>query len=281
VTDEDTSAGDIAYVQTSERDRGAAPRPRAVSGGTVLLDSPGAGQFSTWQNPHARISDELAAPYGARDYSSGPFDGKRAIDWESEQIVHRPGRRASERFRQSCAELVEPRTCPTRAWDDERSEAVRLVEQRFHIVSNERKPFRIDEIGLGERNDDARNLQQLQDQQMLPCLGHHAFVSGDYEQTEVDSSGADKHAAHEIFVTRNIDDADCADSVEREWSEAEVDGYAAPLLFGKPVGVNAGQRAHQRCFPVIDVARRSDYHAAVQRSCSHTANARSGRSSVK
>jgi hypothetical protein len=38
---------------------------------------------------------------------------------------------------------------------------------------------------------------------------------------------------------------------------------------------------NESCLAVIDVPRGSDYHAADQRSCSHTANARSGLSSLR
>ena len=36
--------------------------------------------------------------------------------------------------------------------------------------------------------------------------------------------------------------------------EAEVDGDAALLLFLQPVGLDAGERAHERALPVIDVS---------------------------
>ena len=74
-----------------------------------------------------------------------------------------------------------------------------------------------------------------------------------------------------VADAKNVDDAYRSDSVEREWSKAEVDGYAAALLLGKPVGVNARQRLDESGLAVIDVAGGSDYHAADQRSCSHTA----------
>ena len=66
-----------------------------------------------------------------------------------------------------------------------------------------------------------------------------------------------------------------------ERREAEIDGDAAPLFFGQAIGVDAGERLYERSLAVIDVAGGADDHAALQRSCSHTANARSGRSSVR
>ena len=49
---------------------------------------------------------------------------------------------------------------------------------------------------------------------MLARLRHHAFVGGDDEQREIDSARSNEHAAHEIFVTGDIDDAHRADAVE-------------------------------------------------------------------
>jgi hypothetical protein len=38
--------------------------------------------------------------------------------------------------------------------------------------------------------------------------------------------------------------------------EAEVDGDAAPLFFFQTVGVDSGQRFHQRCLAMIDMPSR-------------------------
>ena len=116
---------------------------------------------------------------------------------------------------------------------------------------------------------------------MLARLRHHALVRGDDEQAKVDSTRSHEHAPHEVLVARNVDHADGADPGEIERREAEIDRYAATLFFGQAVGVDTGQRLDERGLAVIDVARGADDHAALQRSCSHTANARSGRSSVR
>ena len=84
---------------------------------------------------------------------------------------------------------------------------------------------------------------------MLARLRHHALVGGDDEQREVDAGRAGDHRAHERLVARDVDDADRADAVERERREAELDRDAAPLLLGQPIGVDAGERAHERVLP--------------------------------
>jgi hypothetical protein len=40
--------------------------------------------------------------------------------------------------------------------------------------------------------------------------------------------------------------------------EADVDGDAAPLFFLEPVGIDAGQRLHQRRLTMIDMPRGTD-----------------------
>jgi hypothetical protein len=112
-------------------------------------------------------------------------------------------------------------------------------------------------------------------------LRHDAFVGGNHEQAEVDSGSSDEHAAHKIFVAWNIDDTNGPGAVERQRSESEVDGDATALFLGKSVCVNARQRSNKRRFAVVNVPRGSDDHAADQRSCSQTAKARSGRSSLR
>ena len=47
-------------------------------------------------------------------------------------------------------------------------------------------------------------------------------------------------------------------SGQREVGEAELDGDAAAPLLGQPVGVDAGERLHQRRLAVVDVAGGAD-----------------------
>ena len=153
-----------------------------------------------------------------------------------------------------------------------------------HVLLDEREPFVVDEIGFRERDDAAAHAEQLEDREVLARLRHHAFVGGDDDKREIDARRAGDHRAHECFVTRNVDDADRADAVERERREAELDRDAAPLLFGQPIGVDAGERANERRLAVIDVPGGAEDHARApgpSRRCSQTSNARSGRSSAR
>src|SRR5687767_6880926 len=116
---------------------------------------------------------------------------------------------------------------------------------------------------------------------MLPRLRHHPFIGGDHQESNVDAARADEHAAHEILMARNVDESNGADSLERQRGETEIDCNSAALLLGQTIGVDSRERLHQRRFTVIDMARSADDHAALHRSCSQTAKARSGRSSVR
>ena len=54
------------------------------------------------------------------------------------------------------------------------------------------------------------DLEQLADLQVLPGLGHDAFVRGDDQGHQVHAGGAGHHVAHEALVARDVDDAQVA-----------------------------------------------------------------------
>src|SRR5689334_7040335 len=114
---------------------------------------------------------------------------------------------------------------------------------------------------------------------MLDGLRHHTLVGSDDEKTQVNAAGTDDHAADEILVTRHIDDADSSDTIQLERREAEVDRDTTSFLFRQSICIDARESFDERRFAVVDMTGRADYHAALQRSCSQTANARNGRSS--
>ena len=117
-------------------------------------------------------------------------------------------------------------------------------------------------VGLSDHGDAVRDSEQLADGQMLHRLRHDALVGRDDEHDCRHATGAGEHVADEVAVPGNVDEADAERrSVRRlrfKGSESEVDGDAAALLFGKPIGVNAGQGANQRRLAVVDMAGGSD-----------------------
>src|SRR5437667_12777337 len=116
---------------------------------------------------------------------------------------------------------------------------------------------------------------------MLASLRHHSLVGRYDEKTEIDSAGANYHATDKVFVAGDIHHSNGADSLERKRCKSEVDRDAPTFLFGQAIGIDAGQGLDQSSLTMIDMARRADDHAALQRSCSQTANARRGRSSAR
>ena len=101
-------------------------------------------------------------------------------------------------------------------------------------------------------------------------------------EREVDARRAGDHRAHERLVAGHVDDADVPDAVEHERREAEVDRDAAALLLGQAVGVDAGERAHERGLAVIDVARGAEDHgvAALTSAASSQSSMRAQRPAV-
>ena len=82
---------------------------------------------------------------------------------------------------------------------------------------------------------------------------HDALVGGDDEQHQVDPGGTGHHGAHQPLVPRDVDDAEPAARRQVERREAEFDRDAAGLLLRQTVGVDTGERSHQRGLAVIDV----------------------------
>ena len=96
---------------------------------------------------------------------------------------------------------------------------------------------------------------------VLARLRHDAIVERHHEQRGIDAAGAGQHRVHEALVARDVDEAQRA--VRRVGvGVAEIDGDAAPLLLGQAIGVDAGQRLHQRGLAVVDVAGCADDHGA-------------------
>ena len=92
---------------------------------------------------------------------------------------------------------------------------------------------------------------------MFARLRHDALIGGDDEQGQVDAAHAGEHVFDEVAVAGHIDNADLL-IAQRQPGEAEVDRHLARLFLGQAVGVNARQGAHQRRFPMIDMAGGAD-----------------------
>src|SRR5690606_4864593 len=133
-------------------------------------------------------------------------------------------------------------------------------EQPSHRVAHFAHPGFVHPVDFVDRDDTARDVEQIEDLQVLDGLRHDAVVGGDYEQGEVDAAYAGQHVAHESLMAGNVDEADQTRPRHVDVGETEVDRDAAAFLFRQPIGVDAGQRLHQQGFAVVDMACGSDDH---------------------
>src|SRR5205814_3715028 len=107
--------------------------------------------------------------------------------------------------------------------------------------------------------DAAPHAEQLDDGEMLLRLRHDAFVGGDDEQGDVDPGRAGEHILDECLMAGNVDDARLDSAGQWERSKTEINGDAAALLFFPPIGINPGERLHQRGLAVVNMSRGTDY----------------------
>ena len=95
---------------------------------------------------------------------------------------------------------------------------------------------------------------------VTPTWQREASLEGDVvRHRAVEPGTRDEDAGTIAILTGDFLFARAADL---EVGEAQVDRDAARLLLGQAVGVDAGQRAHQRRLAVVDVARGADDHAS-------------------
>jgi len=99
----------------------------------------------------------------------------------------------------------------------------------------------------------------LQDLYVLARLRHHAVVECHHQQYGVDATGPGKHGVDEALVSGNIHEAERV-SV----GIAEVDGDAAALFLGQPIGVDPGERFHQGGLAVVDMTGGAYDHAGIE-----------------
>ncbi len=93
---------------------------------------------------------------------------------------------------------------------------------------------------------------------MLARLRHHARVRCDDEKNQIDSARARKHIFNKFFVSRNVNKPD-SHITQIKFGKADVNRNAAQFLFGKTVGVNAGQSLDERSFSVVNMSCRANY----------------------
>src|ERR1700681_927021 len=95
---------------------------------------------------------------------------------------------------------------------------------------------------------------------MLQRLWHHAVVSRDHQQREIDPTSPSDHGVHQPLVAGAVDIPQHGAVIEPRVRVTEFDGDAARLFFRLAIGIDASQRAYQRGLAVIDVPGGADDH---------------------
>ncbi len=252
------AALDLLALDAVQRDGGALAGARLLDGLPVHLHAPHAhGQVLRLQLERVAGAD-AAAPQRAGHHGAEALDGEDAIHGQARGLVGGAQGQARELRVHRREQLGGAGAGHGRELDHGRGGEGRAGEQRGDVAPDLLDPGGLDQIALGEHDDTARHAEQPHDGEVLAGLGHHALVGGDDEQHQVHAAHAGEHVLDEALVPGHVHDAEVHAAGRDERREAEVDGDAALLLFGQPVGVHAGQAAHERGLAVVDVAGGAD-----------------------
>ena len=115
-----------------------------------------------------------------------------------------------------------------------------------------------DQIDPRDDDEQLRDTQRLEHGGMFQRLGLDALIGGDDQQPDVDRRNAGQQVGDVALVPWCIDHGEDV-LVVLQCGESEVHRDSASLLLGMLIGIDAGQRPHQRCLAVIDVPGYTDY----------------------
>src|SRR5437667_8166998 len=167
------------------------------------------------------------------------------------------------RHAQRSFQLVNPLARARTDGDDGRVFEKRSGNQAFGLRAHQLQQIFFDQILFGDDDHTLAHAKQPADIEMLARLWHHALVGGDDQSNDIDTVRTGQHVFDEALVPRHVHKA-YAHVAEIQIGKAYVDGDPAPLLFRQTVGIDAGQRAHQRRLAVIDVTRGANDYGSGQ-----------------
>ena len=137
-----------------------------------------------------------------------------------------------------------------------------LQKAALHLVAdillNGLHPLGVGQVALGQHDDAVFHVQQGENVQVLPGLGHKALIRGDDQQHHVDAGGAHEHVVDQPLVSGHVHNAGPLAVGQRQLGKADLNRDAALLLFLQPVRVHAGQGLGQAGLAVIHMAGGSD-----------------------
>ena len=128
--------------------------------------------------------------------------------------------------------------------------------RRPDLARDRRQPLGPDEVGLRQGDETAFDAEQIDDRQMLERLRLDPVIGGDCEQGEINPACARHHGVHKALMARHVDETDHSPALDRQISEAEIDGDASRLFLLQPIAVDPGQRFDQCGLAMVDMAAR-------------------------
>ena len=137
------------------------------------------------------------------------------------------------------------------------------MQQRLDLAGDGGDAIRAYRVDLGDDGDAARDAEQVEDREMLARLRHDAVIGRHHKDDEVDAGGAGEHGAHQLLVARHVDETERAAIGVTLVGETEIDGDAALLFLGQPIGVDSRQRFDERGLAVVDMACGGDDHGVT------------------
>ena len=119
------------------------------------------------------------------------------------------------------------------------------LECVLDIRGHQLDPIVVNQVSFGQRDQSARNSEQVQNGQVLSCLRHDRLVRGDDQQREIDASDTGEHVVDEALVSGNVHNGDIIARGQLQPREAEVNRQPTLLLLGEPIRVDPGKRLHE------------------------------------
>ncbi len=215
---------------------------------------------------HFVAGSERAREHGSGDHGAESFDRKRSIEREKErpQLGARRGLPGPHRLGDGPDQIGQALSGARRALDDARllqesapDQFLKFEHQQLAMVGAQGRQ----QIRLGERDDAGLHPEEPQHVEVFRGLRHGSLVGRDAEHGHVDAARRRHHGAQEALVARHVDDPGDADARQVDVRVPGFERDAASFLLGEPVGVDAGERFHQRRLAVVDVPGGPHHHS--------------------
>ena len=257
--DQDHTALDLVELDALQVQRRPLAGSRLVHAAAVHLDAAHPCAPLRGQHLDLVVFPDSSGDQRPRHDRAEAFHREAAVDREAEDL-----RRVARRDLAGQAAQLRLQWLDAFAGEGADAEEWRVLQERALQVLPDLHFGEIDDVALGrvdfrQHRQAALHAQQRADVEMFAGLRHHRFVRGDDQHDGVDAADARQHVLDEPLVARHVDEADRRLVVQAEAGKADVDGDAAFLFFLQAVGVDAGQRLHQRRFAMVDVSGGADH----------------------